>query len=160
VFVSLTRVNTADQPIGNASIVAEEMTSWLHDVEGFEGLLMLSREGTTLGLAFWESREVAERHRVSRLQFRDRMTSIAGVEIEEVLDYEVTFADLSARATRAVARGADVDRAEPVTERHRGSRPLAHGPRFSPRPEPRAPGDRRGRSPRRGDRHAATASRA
>jgi hypothetical protein len=58
---------------------------------------MLSREGTTLGLAFWESREVAERHRVSRLQFRDRMTSIAGVEIEEVLDFEVTFADLSAR---------------------------------------------------------------
>jgi hypothetical protein len=40
---------------------------------------------------------VAERHRVSRLQFRDRMTSIAGVEIEEVLDFEVTFADLSAR---------------------------------------------------------------
>ena len=52
-YVSLTRVKTADQPIENATIVAEEMLRWFREMEGFEGLLMLSREGTTLGLTFW-----------------------------------------------------------------------------------------------------------
>jgi len=49
---------------------------------------MLSKEWTTLALTFWESGEVAERHRVARMQFRDRVTSAAGVE--ETVDYEVT----------------------------------------------------------------------
>jgi hypothetical protein len=94
VYVSLTRVSTADQPIENATIVAQEMIRWFRETEGFEGLLFLSREGETLGLTFWESRDVAERHRVSRMQFRDRMTSAAGVQVDETIDYEVTFADV------------------------------------------------------------------
>jgi hypothetical protein len=28
------------------------------------------------------------------MQFRDRMASAAGVQVEETVDYEVTFADL------------------------------------------------------------------
>ena len=92
--VTLTRVSTRDQPIENATIVAEEMHRWLRDLEGFEGFLMLSREGTTLGLTFWASTEVAERHRASRTEFRERMTGVAEVEIEDVVDYRVTFADL------------------------------------------------------------------
>lgn len=93
-YVSLTRVKTSDQPIENATIVGVEMERWLRDIEGFEGMLMLSREGTTLGLTFWQSREVAERHRVARMQFLERMTSVADVEIEEIVEYEVTFAKL------------------------------------------------------------------
>jgi heme-degrading monooxygenase HmoA len=92
--VTLTRVSTGDQPIETATIVAEEMHRWLRDLEGFEGFLMLSREGTTLGLTFWESAEAAERHRVPRAQFRERMTSVADVKIEEVVDYQVMFAHL------------------------------------------------------------------
>jgi hypothetical protein len=92
VHVSLTRVTTGDQPIENAAVVAEEMLRWFRETEGFEGLLFLSKPGTTLGLTFWESEELAERHRVSRMQFRDRMSSAAGVEVEETVDYEVTFA--------------------------------------------------------------------
>jgi hypothetical protein len=98
-YVSFTRVNTMDQPIENAAIVAEEMVRWLRETEGFDGFLMLSREGTTIGLTFWESREVAERHRVARMQFLERMTSDVDVEIEETTDFEVTFADLGARLT-------------------------------------------------------------
>jgi hypothetical protein len=94
VYVTLTRVKTSDQPIENATIVAEEMERWLRDIDGFEGFLMLSREGTTVGLTFWESREVAQRHSVVRKQFLDRMTSVAGVEVEERVDYDVTFAHL------------------------------------------------------------------
>jgi len=94
VFVTLTRVSTSDQPIENATIVGEEMVRWLHDIDGFAGFLMLSREGTSIGLSFWKSREIAERHRVARMEFIDRMTSVADVQVEEVLDFEVTFADL------------------------------------------------------------------
>ena len=93
-YVALTRANTGDQPNENATIVAEEMYRWLSETEGFEGLLFLSREGTTLGLTFWESREIAERHQASRMQFRDRMMATVGVEIAETVDYEVTFARL------------------------------------------------------------------
>jgi len=46
------------------------------------------------GLSFWETREMAERHRLSRMQFIDRMTSAANVQVEEMLDFDVTFAEL------------------------------------------------------------------
>jgi hypothetical protein len=101
VYVSLTRVKTADQPIENATIVAEEMQRWLRGVEGFEGFLMLSRPGTTLGLSFWESREAAERNRHMRRQFIERVSAVARVEIEEQVDYEVTYADIRPLATDA-----------------------------------------------------------
>jgi hypothetical protein len=105
VYVALTSANTGDQPSENATIVAEEMYRWLRETEGFEGLLFLSREGTTLGLTFWESREIAERHQASRMQFRDRMLSTAGVEIGETVDYEVTFARLGPWAGEAKESG-------------------------------------------------------
>jgi hypothetical protein len=70
------------------------MLRWLRESEGFEGLLMLSTEGTTLAVTFWESRSIAERHRVARMQFRDRMAWAAGVQVEETVGYEVTFAHL------------------------------------------------------------------
>ena len=95
-YVSVTRVGTSDQPIVNASVVAEEMLRWLRDIEGFEGLLMLSRPATTLGITFWVDRDVAEQHRVARMEFVDRMTTLAGVEVEEIVDYEVSFASLPA----------------------------------------------------------------
>lgn len=96
-YVHVTRVRNTDPAIENAAIVAEEMVRWLRDIEGFDGFLMLSGEGTTVGLSFWESREVAARHRVARMQFIERMTSIAGVEIEKMEEFEVAFAELAPR---------------------------------------------------------------
>ena len=98
-YVSLTTAKTTDEPIENAAIVAEEMVRWLRDIEGFDGFLMLTKEGTAIGISFWESREVAERHRVARMQFIERMTSIAGVELEGSVDFEVAFAHLGPRLT-------------------------------------------------------------
>ena len=40
------------------------------------------------------SREVAEEHRVARAEFRDRITATVDVRVEDVSDYELTFADL------------------------------------------------------------------
>jgi hypothetical protein len=94
VFVSLTRVTTSDQPPENATIVAEEMERWLRDIEGFEGFLMLAREGSSVGLAFWETREAAERQRALRMEFIQRVTAVASVEIEETVEYDVMFARL------------------------------------------------------------------
>ncbi|HWJ45566.1 MAG TPA: hypothetical protein VNR63_09285, partial [Gaiellaceae bacterium] len=82
--VTVTRVSTGDQPVGTATIVGEEMHRWLRDLEGFAGMLVVSREGTSLGLTFWESSEIAERYRALRDEFRARMIGVAGVEIEEV----------------------------------------------------------------------------
>ena len=94
--VTMTRVGTGEQPIATATIVGEEMLRWLRDLDGFVGSLMLSREGTTLSLTFWESAEAAERHRAVRNGFRERITTVAGVEIQEVEELEVTFAQLAA----------------------------------------------------------------
>jgi hypothetical protein len=103
--VTMNRVKTSAEPIENAAIVADGLQGWLTDVEGFEGLLMLSREGTSVGLTFWESREVAERYRPLRMQFLDRVLSVAGVELEESLDFEVTFARLTPQLLEFAASG-------------------------------------------------------
>jgi hypothetical protein len=100
VFVTLTRAKTSEHPIEDATIVAEEMERWLCDLEGFEGFVVLSRKGTSIGLTFWESHEVAERYGALRSQFRERILTIAGVEIEEVVDYQLTYAKLSDRVGR------------------------------------------------------------
>ena len=104
-YVALTSADTTDQPLENATIVAEEMYRWFRETEGFEGLVFLSREGTTLGLTFWESREVAERNLTSRMQFRDRMLSAAGVSLGETVEYEVTFARLGPWASEQKESG-------------------------------------------------------
>jgi hypothetical protein len=98
VHVTLTRTRSAlPQPIEIATIAGEEMLRWLQQIDGFQGLLMLSNEaeGITLALSFWESGEIAERHRAARIQFRDRVTAAVNVQVEETVDYEVTFAHLA-----------------------------------------------------------------
>jgi hypothetical protein len=94
VFVSLTTVATGDEPVESAAIVAEEMTGWLRGVEGFRGFLMLSREGTAIGLTFWESEDVAERARALRLQFLDRVMTVADVQVQKMEGFELVFSEL------------------------------------------------------------------
>lgn len=99
--VTVTTTDNTDDSVENAVAVAEEMDRWLRGLEGFEGLLLLVREERALGLAFWKSRELAERQSVIRSQFRERMLTIAGVEIEDVSDYELVFSSLPAGTTEA-----------------------------------------------------------
>jgi hypothetical protein len=102
VFVTVTTADTTGEPIEHAAIVAEELDRWLRDADGFVGFMMITRASKAIGLAFWESREAAERHRVARSQFRERILSIAGVRIEEILDYDVAFARFRAGAIGGV----------------------------------------------------------
>jgi heme-degrading monooxygenase HmoA len=97
VYVTVTKTrDPLGQPLEVATIAGEEMLPWLRQIDGFDGLLMLSNEaeGTTLVISFWRDREVAERHREARARFRERMTSAVRVTVEEVTDYELAFADL------------------------------------------------------------------
>ena len=102
-FVSVTNTDTAGQPVENAKAVAEEMDRWLRETEGYEGFMLLAGDERALGLVFWESREVAERHAESRRQFRERMLGIAGVTIEDVVGYELVHASLGPRLARGIS---------------------------------------------------------
>ena len=94
--VTIVRVGTGEQDISTATVVGQEMLRWLRDLDGFVGSMMLSRPGTTLTLSFWESAEMAERHSTVRGEFRERISAVASVEIEEVEEFEVTFAHMAA----------------------------------------------------------------
>lgn len=90
-FVSITTADTSGTPEDEGPIVGEEMDSWLRELDGYRGLVLLARPGVTLGLAFWDSREAAERHSSVRAEFRERMLGIAGARIERVDGYDVAF---------------------------------------------------------------------
>jgi hypothetical protein len=92
-----TTKGSAEDMVAIATMAGETMVDWLRDLEGFEGLLMLSNDetGTTHVISFWESKEIADRSRVARLRLRDRITSTVGVEVQETEAYEVSFAHLS-----------------------------------------------------------------
>ena len=99
-YVSVTRTRgPVGQPLDVATTTGEEMLPWLRQIDGFEGLLMLSNqeESTTLVLSFWESRETADRHRHARMEFRDRITATVDVEVEETVGYELAFAQVGPR---------------------------------------------------------------
>ena len=101
--VTVTRTRgPIDQPVEIATLAGEEMMPWLGQIQGFEGLLMLSNEndGTTLVISFWESKEVADEHRVARAEFRDRITSTVEVQVQDVADYELMFAELGSSVAR------------------------------------------------------------
>jgi hypothetical protein len=93
--LTTTRGNAEDM-VALATMAGETMVEWLRDVEGFEGLLMLSNQetGTTHVVTFWTDAESAERSRVARLQLRDRITATVSVEVQETQPFEVAFADL------------------------------------------------------------------
>ena len=98
-YVGMTTTRgTNDDMVGLARLSGETMAPWLRDIEGFEGLLVLSSQetGVTHVITFWESREVAERHREARRSLRDRITSTVDVEVQETGDYELAFADVPA----------------------------------------------------------------
>lgn len=99
-YVSVTRTKgSPDQPAEIATIAGEEMLLWLRDIEGFDGLLMLTDEAaaSTLAITFWADREVAERHRAARREFRDSVTAAVNVTVEETSGYDVAFVHLGPR---------------------------------------------------------------
>ena len=101
-YVSITRTHDPQaQPTELATIAGEEMLPWFREIDGFEGMLMLSsaESGTTLMLTFWRSEEIAEKHSEARRQFRDSITAAVKVEVVDTSGYDLTFAHLGPWAT-------------------------------------------------------------
>jgi heme-degrading monooxygenase HmoA len=97
VHATLTTTHGSNEDMAELAVMAgEAMVTWLRDIEGFHGLVMLTDQvtGTTRVISFWESADVAERHRAARLAFRDRITSTLSVEVQETEAYDVPFAAL------------------------------------------------------------------
>jgi hypothetical protein len=103
VFVSVTTVESKGRPIEEATLVGQEMEGWLREVEGFEGMMILHRDGTTLGITFWESAEAAERQRTLRVQFLERITSVVEVDVKDISEFQLAFARLGASAADTTA---------------------------------------------------------
>ena len=64
-IATLTTTTNAGEPLASGRIVAEEMERWLRDLEGFQGFVLLANEERAVGIAFWESREVAARYKAT-----------------------------------------------------------------------------------------------
>jgi hypothetical protein len=98
-YASLTSSSIRD-PVEDANEIAamagEAMDSWLREIDGYAGLLMLvaPEAATVQAITFWESRDVAERHREARMRLRDRITETVSVDVEGTTDYEVVFSRL------------------------------------------------------------------
>jgi hypothetical protein len=107
VFVSVTTVDSKGRPIEEATLVGQEMERWLREVDGFEGMMILHRDGTTLGVTFWESAEAAERQRTVRLQFLEKITSVVEVEVQNIDEFEVAFARLGPSVADHSGPGSD-----------------------------------------------------
>ena len=96
---ALTTTRGSNEDMAELAVMAgETMVAWLREIDGFHGLVMLTHEETGIAhvISFWESEEIAERHRVARLQLRDRITSTLNVEVQETVPYSVPFATLPA----------------------------------------------------------------
>jgi hypothetical protein len=72
-------------------------------MDGFRGLVTLSKEGTTLGITFWETKEQSDQHLPARMEFLGRMTTMAAVQVEESTDFELTFSYLRPDAVDVLA---------------------------------------------------------
>jgi hypothetical protein len=95
VYAAVTRA-TGAKPEEMAEIsvmVGETLVSWLREVEGFEGLLMLNdaATGTVQAVALWESEQAAERHRAARARLRERVSATVDVQLEETTGWEVPY---------------------------------------------------------------------
>ena len=94
-YASVTRTTGTNESMAELAVMAgETMVEWLRQIDGFEGMLILTDEttGTTRVIALWESREVAERHREARMRLRDRVTATVDAHVEETAGYDVPFA--------------------------------------------------------------------
>jgi hypothetical protein len=94
--VLTTTKGSAEDMLEIVRVVGEAMFSWLSEIEGWQGLLMLCDEatGVTQVISLWESKELADHHEHARLQFRDRITATVDVQVQETVGYEVGFAQL------------------------------------------------------------------
>ena len=97
VHATVTTTQGSNENMAQLAVMAgEAMMMWLREIEGFHGLVMLTSQaaGKTQVINFWESEEVARRHRVARMKFGERITATLNIEVQHTESYDVSFAEL------------------------------------------------------------------
>ena len=93
-YASVTRTSGTNEDMAVIAVMAgETMVEWLRQIDGFEGLLILTDEasGTARVISLWASHEVAERHREARMRLRDRITATVNAHVEETVYFDVPY---------------------------------------------------------------------
>jgi hypothetical protein len=80
---------------GTARMASEAMLSWLQQIDGYRGLLVLVDEdaGSACFVTFWENADVVEKTRTSRASLRDQMAATAGAEVLGTEEFTVAYSD-------------------------------------------------------------------
>jgi hypothetical protein len=94
---TVTMTQGSNEDMAQLAVMAgEAMVTWLRDIDGFHGLVMLTSQaaGTTHVINFWESEEVARRHRVARMKLGERITATLNIKVQHTESYDVSFAEL------------------------------------------------------------------
>jgi hypothetical protein len=76
---------------GLAKLAQETMEDWLHQYDGYRGLIVFVDEehGRTRVVTLWDSREDELRARQSRGAMRDQVALMAGMTVEGMEVYDV-----------------------------------------------------------------------
>jgi len=74
-----------------ARMASEAMDSWLRDLDGYRGLIMLTDEpsGVARIITLWESSQAEVRARATRATMRDRLSATAGMTVEGLEIYDL-----------------------------------------------------------------------
>ena len=96
VYVSMSRFKAEmDDVAATVEMVSEAMLSWLKEIDGYRGLLVLADQESNSAcfMTFWESEEALARSRASRASMRDQLAATAGGELLTADEYGVVFRD-------------------------------------------------------------------
>jgi heme-degrading monooxygenase HmoA len=79
-----------------ARVAAEAMQGWLHEYDGFRGLIVLVNEdaGRSQVISLWETPESEVAARASRAAMRDHVAAAAGMAVQEMVVYDVPVFDV------------------------------------------------------------------
>jgi hypothetical protein len=86
-----TMTGRAEDMAGLAKLARDTMDEWLHEYEGYCGLIVFTDEpnGRSRVVTLWETREDELRARQSRGAMRDQVALAAGMTVEGMEVYDV-----------------------------------------------------------------------
>jgi heme-degrading monooxygenase HmoA len=81
---------------GIAEMASQAIEGWLHEYDGYRGLLVLTADetGRARVITLWDTHEDERRARASRGAMRDQLAATIGVTVEEFEVYDVPVCDV------------------------------------------------------------------
>lgn len=97
-----TMTGRAEDMVGLAKLAKETMDDWLHQYDGYCGLIVFADEanGRSRVVTFWNTREDEMRARQSRGAMRDQVALAAGMTVEGMEIYDVPALEILSEPPR------------------------------------------------------------